>query len=173
MPDIKEEEEAATESPHNLPFNDDNNDLYAQPQARLAHHLALDRVAELPSDVQALLVQGVQSIYNDDEEFIKLPEIMECAFCNAIDSKAVAFDAEPKLTTTPCAAKTHQMNRVTSDVGHIGIFNTFRHHLGFCAAATKFAAESTLRCGSPWLRKSTGVCHMRGINCQDPLGHKM
>jgi hypothetical protein len=59
--------------------------------------LALDGVAELPADVRALLAQGLRSIYDDDDEYIELPEAMARAFCAAINAKAVASDAEPKL----------------------------------------------------------------------------
>jgi hypothetical protein len=76
--------------------NEDGDDLYAQPQARLAHLLALDGVVEPPSDVRALLAQGLRSIYDNDNEHIELPEAMERAFCAAIDTKVVPSDAEPK-----------------------------------------------------------------------------
>jgi hypothetical protein len=56
----------------------------------------LDGVAGLPADVRALLAQGLRSIYNDDDEYIELPEDMERAFHAAIDAKAVPSDAEPK-----------------------------------------------------------------------------
>jgi hypothetical protein len=56
----------------------------------------LDRVAELPADVRALLAQGLRSIYDDDDEYIELPEAMERAFRAAIDAKAVPSDAELK-----------------------------------------------------------------------------
>jgi hypothetical protein len=59
--------------------------------------LALDGVAELPADVRTLLAQGLRSIYNNDNEYIKLPEAMEHAFRTAIDTKMVASDAEPRL----------------------------------------------------------------------------
>jgi hypothetical protein len=85
------------EAPHEPPAaKNDDNDLYAQPQARLARRLALDGVAELPADVRALLAQGLRSIYDDDNEYIELPEAMEHAFRAAINAKAVATDAEPK-----------------------------------------------------------------------------
>jgi hypothetical protein len=58
--------------------------------------LALDAVAELPADVRALLAQGLRSIYDNDNEYIELPEAMERALRAAIDAKAVASDAEPK-----------------------------------------------------------------------------
>jgi hypothetical protein len=51
MPNVEEEEEAAPETPREPPVDDDDNDLCAQPQARLARHLAFDGVAELPADV--------------------------------------------------------------------------------------------------------------------------
>jgi hypothetical protein len=52
MPDVEEQEEAAPEAPCKPPANKDNDDdLYVQPQAWLACHLALDGVAELPTDV--------------------------------------------------------------------------------------------------------------------------
>jgi hypothetical protein len=52
MPDVEEKEEASPEAPREPPANEDNDDdLYVQPQARLAHCLALDRAAELPADV--------------------------------------------------------------------------------------------------------------------------
>jgi hypothetical protein len=101
MPDVEEEEEAVPQAPRESPAadedEDDNDDLYAQPQARLARRLALDGVAELPADVRALLAQGLHSIYDDDNEYIELPEAMERAFRAAIDAKAVPSDAEPKL----------------------------------------------------------------------------
>jgi hypothetical protein len=56
----------------------------------------LDGVAEVPADVRALLAQGLRSIYNDDNEYIDLPEAMERAFRAAIDARAVSSDAEPK-----------------------------------------------------------------------------
>jgi hypothetical protein len=98
MPNDEEEEEAAPEAPREPPVDeDDEDDLYAQHQARLACRLALDRVAELPADVRALLAQGLRSFYGDDDEYIELPEAMEHAFHVAIDAKAVPSDAEPKL----------------------------------------------------------------------------
>jgi hypothetical protein len=98
MPDVKEEQEAAPEAPHELPAadEDEDNDLYAQPQARLARRLALDGVAEVPADVRVLLAQGLRSIYDDDNEYIELPEVMERAFRAAVDAEAVSSDAEPK-----------------------------------------------------------------------------
>jgi hypothetical protein len=54
MPDVGEEEEAAPEAPHKPAAADEDNednDLYAQPQVRLARCLALDGVAEVPADV--------------------------------------------------------------------------------------------------------------------------
>jgi hypothetical protein len=97
IPNAEEEEEAATEAPREPPAADDNDDdLYAQPQACLACRLALDGAAELPADVCALLAQGLRSIYNDDDEYIELPEAMERACRAAIDAKAVVSDAEPK-----------------------------------------------------------------------------
>jgi hypothetical protein len=75
IPNTKEEEEAAPEAPREPPINDDDDDdLYAQPQACLARRLALDGVAELPANVHALLAQGLRSIYDDDDEYIELPE---------------------------------------------------------------------------------------------------
>jgi hypothetical protein len=98
MPDVEEEEEAAPEAPREPPAadDDDDDDLYAQPQARLARRLALDGAAEVPTDVRALLAQGLRSIYDDDDEYIELPEAMERAFRAAVDAKAVASDTEPK-----------------------------------------------------------------------------
>jgi hypothetical protein len=75
----------------------DDNEFYAQPQARLARQLALDGVAKLPADICALLAQGLRSIYNNNKEYIELPEAMERAFRAAIDAKAVTSNAEPKL----------------------------------------------------------------------------
>jgi hypothetical protein len=96
MPDVEEEEEeTATEAPREPPAasEDDNNNLYAQSQA---HHLALEGVAEVPADVQAFLAQGLRSSYNNDDEYIELPEAMERAFQAAVDAKAVPSDTEPK-----------------------------------------------------------------------------
>jgi hypothetical protein len=56
----------------------------------------LDSVIEPPSDVCALLVRGLHSIYDDNNKYIKLPEAMERALHAAIDTKAVASDTEPK-----------------------------------------------------------------------------
>jgi hypothetical protein len=98
IPNAEEEEEAAPEAPREPPVDDDDDDdLYAQPQARRARRLALDGVAELPANVRALLAQGLRSIYDDDDEYIELPEAMERAFRAAVDAKAVSSDAEPKL----------------------------------------------------------------------------
>jgi hypothetical protein len=62
MPDVEEEEEAAPQAPRESPAADedegDSDDLYAQPQARLARRLALDRVAELPADAQWNVASG-------------------------------------------------------------------------------------------------------------------
>jgi hypothetical protein len=97
IPNVKEEKEAAPGASRELPAaDDDDDDLYAQPQTRLARRLALDGVAELPADVSALLAQGLRSIYDDDDEYIELPEAMERAFRAAIDANAVVSDAEPK-----------------------------------------------------------------------------
>jgi hypothetical protein len=77
MPDV-EEEEAAPEAPRKLIANEDNDDnLYAQLQARLARRLALDGVAEVPADIRALLAQGLRSIYDDNDKYIELPGAME------------------------------------------------------------------------------------------------
>jgi transposase InsO family protein len=100
MLDVEEEEEAAPETPREplaADKDNDDDDLYAQPQARLARRLALDRVAELPADVRALLAQGLCSIYDNDDKYIELSEAMEHAFRAAVDTKAVSSDAEPKL----------------------------------------------------------------------------
>jgi hypothetical protein len=52
--------------------------------------------------VQALLAQGLRSIYNNDNEYIKLPEAMECVFRAAIDAKAISSDPRPsRLTLSP------------------------------------------------------------------------
>jgi hypothetical protein len=48
------------------------------------------------ADIQALLAQGLRFIYDNDDEYIELPEAMEHAFRTAIDAKAVPSDAEPK-----------------------------------------------------------------------------
>jgi hypothetical protein len=97
LPDVEEDQEAAPEAASEPPVDDDDDDdLYTQPQARLARRLALDGVVESPSDVRALLAQGLLSIYDDDNEYIELPEAMERAFRAAIDAKTVASDAEPK-----------------------------------------------------------------------------
>jgi hypothetical protein len=75
MPNVEEEEEAAPEASREPPIDDDDKDIYAQPQARLARCLALDGVLEPPSNVRALLAQGLCSIYynnDDDDEYIKL-----------------------------------------------------------------------------------------------------
>jgi hypothetical protein len=56
----------------------------------------MNGVAAVPADVRALLPQGLRSIYDDDDEYIELPEAMERAFRAAVDAKAVSSDAEPK-----------------------------------------------------------------------------
>jgi hypothetical protein len=97
IPNAQEKEEAAPGAPREPPAADDGNDnLYTQPQARLAHRLALDGAAELPADVRALLAQGLRSIYNNNNKYIELPKAMERAFRAAINTKAVVSDAEPK-----------------------------------------------------------------------------
>jgi hypothetical protein len=81
MPDIEEEQEAVPEAPREPPVNNDNNNnLYAQPQAQLTCHLALNGAAELPADIHALLAQGLCSIYNNIDRYMELPEAMERAF---------------------------------------------------------------------------------------------
>jgi hypothetical protein len=121
MADIKEEE-AATEAPREPPVDDDYDDnLYVQPQAQLAHRLALDGVVEPPSDVCVMLVRGLRSIYDDNNKYIELPKAMEHAFHAAIDAKAVASDTEPKLYR-------NVMRRPDSDVsvGACGIMDSAR-----------------------------------------------
>jgi hypothetical protein len=72
IPNTEEEEEAAPEALREPSVDeDDDDDLYAQPQARLARRLALDGVAELPTDVRAFLVQGLRSIYDGTVEHYK------------------------------------------------------------------------------------------------------
>jgi hypothetical protein len=86
------------EVPRKPPANENkNNNLYAQPQARLARRLVLDKGAELATEVRMLLAQGLCSIYDDDNEYIELPDAMERAFCAAINTKAVLSNTEPKL----------------------------------------------------------------------------
>jgi hypothetical protein len=99
----------------------DDNELYAQPQARLARRLALDGVAKLPADICALLAQGLRLIYNNNEEYIKLPEAMECAFHAAIDAKAVA-SKEPKLYH-------NTMRRPDSELWHQAMVCKMEAHL--------------------------------------------
>jgi hypothetical protein len=124
MPDVEEEEEAAPEAPRKPPAADEDNDnnLYAQPQARLAHRLALDGVAELPADVRALLAQGLRSIYNDDDEYIELPEAMVRAFHAAVDARAVSSDAEPK-------SYREAMRHPDSELWHQAIVREMEAHL--------------------------------------------
>jgi hypothetical protein len=108
MPDIAEEE-AAPEAPREPPAADEDNDndnLYAQPQARLAHRLALNGVAEVPANVQALLAQGLRSIYDDDDEYIELPEAMECAFRAAVDAKATGRQRSTSSATSVAPSTT-------------------------------------------------------------------
>jgi hypothetical protein len=50
----------------------------------------------VPTDVRALLAQGLRSIYDDDDEYIELPEAMERTFRAAVEAKAALSDAEPK-----------------------------------------------------------------------------
>jgi hypothetical protein len=123
IPNDEEEEEAAPETPREPPVDkDDEDDLYAQPQARLARRLALDGVAELPVDVRALLAQGLRSIYGDDIEYFELPEAMERAFHAAIDAKAVAADAEPK-------SYREAMRRPDSELWHQAMVREMEAHL--------------------------------------------
>jgi hypothetical protein len=124
MPDVEEEEEAAPEAPLKPPAadEDEDNNLYAQPQARLAHRLALDGVAEVPTNVRALLAQGLRSIYDDDDEYIELPEAMERAFHAAVDARAVLSDAEPK---SYCEA----MRRLDSELWHQAMVREMEAHL--------------------------------------------
>jgi hypothetical protein len=123
MPDVEEDEEAAPEAPCELPVDyEDDDDLYAQPQARLAHRPALDGVVELPSNVRALLAKGLHSIFNDDNEYIELPEAMERAFRAAIDTKAVASDAEPK-------SYRNAMRRPDSGLWHQAMVHKMEAHL--------------------------------------------
>jgi hypothetical protein len=126
MPDVEEEEEAAPEAPREPPAaandNNNNNDLYAQPQARLARRLALDGVAEVPTDVRALLAQGLRSIYDNDDEYIELPEAMECAFRTTVVAKAVASDAEPK-------SYREAMRRPDSELWHQAMVREMEAHL--------------------------------------------
>jgi hypothetical protein len=122
--DEEEEEEAAPEAPREPPVDEDNDDdLYAQPQARLARRLALDGVAELPANVRALLAQGLRSIYNDDDEYIELPEAMERAFRAAVGAKTVASDSEPK--SYRCEA----MRRPDSELWHQAMVREMEAHL--------------------------------------------
>jgi hypothetical protein len=122
MPDVVEEE-AAPEPPRepSAADEDDDDDLYAQPQARLARRLALDGVAEVPTDVRALLAQGLRSIY-DDNEYIELPEAMERAFRAAVDAKAVSPDAEPK-------SYREAMRRPGSELWHQAMVREMEAHL--------------------------------------------
>jgi hypothetical protein len=124
MPDVEEEEEAAPEAPRKPPAeeDEDNDDLYAQPQARLARRLALDDVAEVPADVRALLAHGLQSIYDDDDEYIELPEAMERAFRAAVDAKAVSSDAEPK-------SYREAMRRLDSELRYQAMLREMEAHL--------------------------------------------
>jgi hypothetical protein len=96
--------------------------MYAQPQARLARHLALDGVAEVPTDVRALLAQGLHSIYNDEDKYIELPEAMERAFRAAVDAKAVSSDAEPK-------SYREAMRRSDSELWHQAMVREMEAHL--------------------------------------------
>jgi transposase InsO family protein len=124
MPDVEEEEEAAPEAPRESPAadEDDDDDLYALPQVRLAHRLALDGVAELPADIRALLAQGLRSIYDNDNEYIELPEAMEHAFRAAVDAKADSSNAEPKLYRKA-------MRRPDSELWHQAMVRKMEAHL--------------------------------------------
>jgi hypothetical protein len=83
----------------------------------------LDGVVELPSDVRALLAQGLRSIYDDDDdEYIELPKARERAFRAAIDAKAVPSDAEPKSHRNP-------MRRPDSGLWHQAMVREMEAHL--------------------------------------------
>jgi hypothetical protein len=75
-----------------------------------------------PSDVRTLLAQGLRSIYNNDNKYIEQPEAMERAFCAAIDAKAVASDAEPKLYR-------NTMHRPDSELWHQAMVRKMEAHL--------------------------------------------
>jgi hypothetical protein len=121
IPNVKEE--AAPDIPHKPPANkDNNNNLYPQPQARLARRLALHGVAELPADVRALFAQSLRSIYNEDNKYIELPEAMGHAFRAAIDTKAVLSDAEPKTYR-------NAMHRRDSELWHQAVMRKMEAHL--------------------------------------------
>jgi hypothetical protein len=64
----------------------------------------------------------LRSIYDDDDEYIELPEAMECVFRAAIDAKAVSSDAEPK---SYCEA----MRRPDSELWHQAMVREMEAHL--------------------------------------------
>jgi hypothetical protein len=122
IPNNNEEEEAAPEAPHEPPVHEEEDDLYAQPEARLARRLALVGVAEVPGDTRALLAQGLRSICVDDNEYIELPKAMERAFRAAVDAKAVPSDAEPN-------SYRKAMRRPDSELWHQAMMHEMEAHL--------------------------------------------
>jgi hypothetical protein len=128
--------------------------MYAQPQARLARHLALDGVAEVPTDVRALLAQGLRSIYDDDDEYIELPEAIERAFRAAVDTKAVSSDAEPK-------SYHEAMRRPDSELWHQAMVREMEAHLenGTCELVKL-----------PHGRKDVGACRAAVVRVATVVG---
>jgi hypothetical protein len=76
----------------------------------------------VPTDVRALLAQGLRSIYEDEDEYTELPEAMERAFRAAIDAKAVPSHAEPK-------SYREAMRRPDSELWHQAMVREMEAHL--------------------------------------------
>jgi hypothetical protein len=76
----------------------------------------------VPADVRVLLAQGLCSIYDDDDEYIELPEAIERAFHAAVDAKAVPSDAEPK-------SYREAMRRLDSELWHQAMVREVGAHL--------------------------------------------
>jgi hypothetical protein len=108
----------------------------------------LDGVTELPADVCALLAQGLRSIYNDDDEYIKLPEAMERAFRAAIDAKAVLSDAEPTLYR-------NAMHHPESELWHQAMVRKMEAHLENGTWELVNLPHGRKAIGSKWVCKVT------------------
>jgi hypothetical protein len=64
----------------------------------------------------------LRSIYEDNDEYIELPEAMKRAFCAAIDAKAILSDAEPK-------SYHKAMRRPDSELWHQAMVREMEAHL--------------------------------------------
>jgi hypothetical protein len=123
----------------------------------------LDGVVEPPSDVRALLAQGLRSIYDDDDD-IELPMAMARAFRAATDAKVVPSDAEPKLY---CDA----MRRPDCGLWHQAMVREMEAHLENGTWELVKLPPGRKAIGSKWVFKEAILCIPSRSHCSPEPGN--